>query len=222
MLGKPVHEFLRTKLTEPFDTIVEKVRKTGNWEGELIHRNDSGDIKIVDSRWALQTGSDGEPMGFLEVNRDITARKIAEEELRKADRAFRTLSECNQAMVRQTNEMELLRQVCETVVNAGGYRMAWVGFAQSDENKTVSPVASAGHDQGYLDQSAVTWADNERGRGPTGTAIRTGKTVTSQNAIKNPAYALAFRRDKKGVRFLHRIAFSCGEENNRGAHNLCL
>ena len=92
-------------------------------------------------------------------------------------------------MVRQTNEMELLRQVCQTVVNAGGYRMVWVGFAQSDEDKTVSPVASAGHGQGYLDQAAVTWADNERGRGPTGTAIRTGKTVTSQSSLKNPAYA---------------------------------
>ena len=93
VLGKPIHEFLRTEFPEPFDIIVEKVSKTGNWEGELIQWNDSGDIKIVDSRWALQTGLSGEPMGFLEVNRDITARRIAEEELRKADRTFRTLSE---------------------------------------------------------------------------------------------------------------------------------
>ncbi len=66
--------------------------------------------------------------------------------------------------------------------------MAWVGFAENDENKTVLPIASAGYDQGYLDQAKITWADTEKGRGPSGTAIRTGKIITSQNAFSNPAY----------------------------------
>jgi signal transduction histidine kinase len=91
-------------------------------------------------------------------------------------------------MVRQEEEMELLEQVCRIVVDVGGYRMAWVGFAEDDENKTVRPITSAGYDHGYLDQAAITWADNERGRGPTGTAIRTGKIIPSQNALSNPVW----------------------------------
>jgi len=189
VLGKPIHEFLRTDFPEPFDDIIEKVGRTGNWEGELRHHTGFERLKIVDSRWALQTGQNGELVGYLEVNRDITARKMAEEAFGKTDRAFRTLSECNQALVRQASEIELLQQVCRIVVGVGGYRMAWVGLARNDEGKAVEPVASAGYDQGYLEQAAITWADTERGGGPTGTAIRTGKITSSQNALINPFYA---------------------------------
>ena len=103
-------------------------------------------------------------------------------------RAFQSLSECNQAMLRETDEMELFRQVCRIVVDVGGYRMAWVGLAEDDEEKMVRPVASAGYDDGYLDQARISWADNERGRGPTGKAIRNGELIASQNALLNPAY----------------------------------
>ena len=44
-------------------------------------------------------------------------------------------------MMRQTEEMQLLQNICRIVVEVGGYRMAWVGFAENDEKKTVLPVA---------------------------------------------------------------------------------
>ncbi|MGO9020200.1 MAG: PAS domain S-box protein [Syntrophobacteraceae bacterium] len=187
-IGKVAYELIQTRFPESLEQVVKEAIDKGHWAGELTHTTSTGKELVVESRWALRQGEDGEPTGFLEVNRDITSRKIIEEKFRKADRAFRTLSECNQAMVRQTEEMELLQQVCRIVVDVGGYRMAWVGFAENDENKTVLPIASAGYDQGYLDHAKITWADTERGRGPTGTAIRTGKIVASQNAFSNPAY----------------------------------
>ena len=188
-IGNVASEFLQTKFPESLELVVNQVIDKGQWTGELRHTTSKGKELVVGSRWALRRGEDGKPTGFLVVNRDITSRKIVEEQFRKSDRAFRALSECNQAMVRQTEEMELLRKVCRIVVDVGGYRMAWVGFAENDENKTVLPVASAGYDDGYLDQAKITWADTERGRGPSGTSIRTGKTAVSQNAFSNPAFA---------------------------------
>ena len=188
-LGQVTHELLRAALPAPLETIKKTVVEKGEWKGEVKHTRANGDRIVVDSRWALQTGKDGKPMGILEVNRDITARKIAEEEFRKADRAFRTLSEFNQAMVRQTDEMELLRQVCRIVADVGGYRLVWVGFAENNEEKSVVPIASAGYEYGYLAQAKITWADNERGQGPCGISIRTGKMSVSQNAESNPAFA---------------------------------
>jgi PAS domain S-box-containing protein len=199
-LGQISHEFLKTAFPLPLETVLEVVLQKGEWRGELKHTKANGERIVVDSRWAVQFGLDGKPEGFLEVNRDITARKIAEEEFRKADRALRTLSEFNQAMVRQTDEMELLRQVCRIVADVGGYRLVWVGFAKNDENKSVVPIVSAGYDYGYLAQARITWADNERGQGPCGISIRTGKMSVSQNAESNPSFApWRFEAAKRGI-----------------------
>ena len=104
----------------------------------------------------------------------------------------------------------------------GGYRMAWVGFAEDDENKTVLPVACAGYDQGYLDQAKITWADTERGRGPTGTAIRTGKiSYFTKRSVKSCLRTLALGGDQKRLRFFHRVTVDRGEECHRDAYNLC-
>jgi PAS domain S-box-containing protein len=187
-LGQVSHTLLKTVFPIPLEHITRDILEKGEWDGELDHTKANGERIIVDSRWAVHVDKDGHAQEFLEVNRDISSKKIMENKFRKVDRAFRTLSECNQAMVRQTEEMELLQQICRILVDVGRYRMAWVGFAENDKNKTVIPIASAGYDQGYLDQAEITWADTEKGRGPTGTAIRTGKVIISQNALLNPAY----------------------------------
>jgi DNA-binding response OmpR family regulator len=108
-------------------------------------------------------------------------RRAAEEELRRTNRAMKVITACNEAMVRATEESELLSSICRNMVELGGYRMAWVGYAESDENKTVQPVAQAGFEEGYLESINVTWADTHRGQGPTGRAIQTGQHYVCTN-----------------------------------------
>ena len=50
----------------------------GKWQGELIHHTRKKKPIVVESRWALQRDENGHPIAMLEINRDITARKIAE------------------------------------------------------------------------------------------------------------------------------------------------
>jgi PAS domain S-box-containing protein len=119
---------------------------------------------------------------------DVTERKRAEAELRRVNQALRTVSECNQALVRAPDEATLLADICRLLVEHGGYRMAWVGLAEQDEAKSVRPVAQTGFEAGYLDTVNITWADTERGRGPTGTAIRTGQSVIARNILTDPAF----------------------------------
>jgi PAS domain S-box-containing protein len=129
---------------------------------------------------------DGSVLAVSAIIRDITARKQSEQMLRNTTRALDTLSRANEAVVRATTEDSLYHQMCQVIVEVGGYCMAWIGLAEDDPDKTVRPVAYEGQDGDYLDQAGITWADTERGRGPTGTAIRDGVVQIGHNSADDP------------------------------------
>ncbi len=106
---------------------------------------------------------------------DVTERKKTEEAARIGNRFVSLMMECNEALVRETDELRLLDTICRMLTDRGGYIFAWVGYALDDERKSIKPVAQYGFDSGYLDTLKLTWADEPKGRGPTGMAIRTGR-----------------------------------------------
>lgn len=116
-------------------------------------------------------------------------RRRAEERLRLVNRAHRALSACNQAVVRATAKSALLRRICQIIVEEAGYRLCWVGYAEQDAARTVRPVAQGGVEEGYLKVANITWADDERGGGPTGTCIRTGQIQIAKNIATDPKMA---------------------------------
>ena len=66
------------------------------------------------------------------------------ETLRQASRALKAITACRQALIRATNERELLNEVCRIIVEVGGYRMAWVGYAEDDADKIGASGGSNG------------------------------------------------------------------------------
>jgi PAS domain S-box-containing protein len=119
----------------------------------------------------------------------ISQRNRMEANLRRTERTLRTIGACGQSLVWAKTEPALLQEVCQAIVKEGGYRLAWVCFAEPDEQKSVSIAAQAGHDEGYLKELNLTWADRERGRGPTGTAIRSGQPVLCGSIATDPNFA---------------------------------
>ena len=120
---------------------------------------------------------------------DMTDRLQAEAALGKISRALRTLSLCNEAMVRAKSEGELLERICGVVAEQGGYPLVWVGLRVDDDAKSVRSVAHAGREEGYLSGLKVSWADTERGRGPAGTAIRDGAVALCRDVRTAPSFA---------------------------------
>ncbi|MBI2873167.1 MAG: PAS domain S-box protein [Chloroflexi bacterium] len=140
-------------------------------------------VDIMVSPFRTRAGS-----AFIAVARDVSDRKRMEEDLLKANRGLRMLSRCNEVLVHATEESDLLQNICRIVVEIGGYRLAWVGFAEHDNRKRVRPVAQAGCEQEYLDGLDTRWSNAKQGRGPTGQAIRLGKPSIMRDILRDPNY----------------------------------
>jgi signal transduction histidine kinase len=136
----------------------------------------------------------------LRAARDELERKIEErtQDLQRTNRILLMTSECGQALVQVASEQEFIRTICRITTDIGGYLMAWVGIAEHDRAKTVRPIMAVGFEDDYLEKAKITWADKPRGRGPTGTAIRTGKVCIGSDFLSDPKLApwreLALRR----------------------------
>ena len=113
---------------------------------------------------------------------DITELKLAEDGARRLNRSLRVLSSGYISLADLLDEAAYLGQVCEAVVAAGGFLLASVIFANRDEAKSARIVASAGPAVDFL--QAIQLCGDERlptGRGPFGTAMRSGRTQVNQD-----------------------------------------
>ncbi|MFP4006701.1 MAG: PAS domain-containing protein [Spirulinaceae cyanobacterium] len=147
-------------------------QETPFFDSEYRLRCKDGSYKWILDRGKATWDKDGNVTRMVGSHRDISDRKLAEAQLQQANRAFRTLSHCNQAIVRAQNETDLLQSICDILIQTCGYRLAWIGYLEHNENKTLKPMAKAGYDRGYVDSLHLTWADTPYGQGPVAKAVR--------------------------------------------------
>jgi len=205
--------FINRKFTELFGYTIEDMPDAGRWwplaypDEEYrcsimtlwksrIERaiREKGEIEPMEARVRCKDGSGRYiEFGFSSIGdrnivtfTDLTERKRDEETLRRLNRELRAISNCNQTLMKADDEQTLLNEICRIVCDEAGYRMAWVGYAENDEAKTIRPVAWAGAEDGYLEQAGITWADTTRGHGPDGTAVRSGESACIQDFTTDP------------------------------------
>ncbi|MFU8818424.1 MAG: HD domain-containing phosphohydrolase [Desulfurivibrio sp.] len=173
------------KLPEPLPAcrdFPEKLAKEGGEEVALPE----GQI-LVSRSFGIRR-ADGSYRHSIHILEDLTELRRSALELQRLNRALRTISRGNEALVRATDESGLLDEVCRILVETGGYQMAWVGYAEADEARPVSAVAHAGREEGFLQAVPTTWADEPHGRGPTGAAINRRQAVTSRDLQIDPNF----------------------------------
>ncbi len=189
MAGRPMTDFM-FKEDEPdhLRKMEIRAREISEHYERRFRRKDEEAVWTIASATPI-LDADGRNTGAFAMFTDITERKQAEELLHRLNRELHALANCNQALMRAVDEQVLLNEICRIVCDEAGYQLAWVGYAEYDEAKTIRPVASAGEDSGYLTQAKLTWADTERGRGPSGRAIQSGKTAFIQDFATDPQAA---------------------------------
>ena len=112
-----------------------------------------------------------------------------ETQLEKTSRVLQMMEKCGQVLKGAEFEGDLTHNICRSLVDYGGYKMAWLGFVRHDASKSVYVTSKAGYDEGYVKSLNLSWADNERGRGPAGAAIRTGRPSVCNNLEREASFA---------------------------------
>jgi PAS domain S-box-containing protein len=192
MIGKTPFDFMAPdeaeRVQRKFRELVSNrfpLRNLENWnvskDGRKVLLSTSG-VPMYDAAGNLTC--------YRGVDADITEHRRIKEELRRSNRALRAISDCNSALLHARDEREVLNEVCRIVVENGGYRQAWVGYAEHDEGKSICPVAQVGFEDGYLETLNLTWNDSERGRGPAGMTIRTGCHHLINDIFSDATFAL--------------------------------
>ena len=155
---------------------------------EAIHvRKDGGRCTVEVSARNVDFG--GEAIVFLVV-RDVTEARASQERLATLSRLYRTISEANQLLVREADVEALLAAACRIIVEEGGLAMAWVGRLDTAAG-VVTPAATAGRVDGYLDAVSARTDDGPLSRRPLATALREGRVVVANDWETLPGPSLA-------------------------------
>jgi PAS domain S-box-containing protein len=131
-LGKVAHELLQTGFPGSLEAIQASIRETREWEGELRHICRDGKAIVVTSRWSLMRDEQGNPTAILEINRDITERKRAEDNVRALALYARSLLEASLdplVIINREGRITDANQATETVTGVARVRLIGCDFS---------------------------------------------------------------------------------------------
>ena len=125
-------------------------------------------------------------VGFIT---DVTHEHLVEAEMRRLNWALAAQARSLAVLLRAGPVSELMRRVCESIVEEPVYILACFGMPEDGPGKPVNFVASAGRGTEYLHGVKISWgADEALGQGPTGIAMRTGTPHIVQDCATDPTY----------------------------------
>ncbi len=192
LAGLPLGELVPTEKRHHHTRVMQQflqapARRTLGSGLDLYGQRKDGSRFLADI--ALGPIGSGSGLVILATIRDISSQRLAAEELQQVNRALRLLSASNRTLLRCSSEETLLADVCRIAVEIGGYRLAWVGMAMFDTDKSVSPAAWCGAEEGFLSSAQMSWADGSRGTSAMAAAIRTGTIQLRQDILNDPQLA---------------------------------
>ncbi|MCW9088727.1 MAG: PAS domain S-box protein [Gammaproteobacteria bacterium] len=197
MVGYSEEELLRLNVRDLVPTEIELQLFPRTAQGEAgvrelpLQRKDGSTFEAEIKGYPITIGTDHLVLGFV---RDITGRKEAEARQQALTRTLQTLTACNSALVHAADEPQLVEAICRIIVETGGYRMAWIGYAEQDANKTVRNMAAAGEGQDFIDSLGLTW-DPERAHGcPTCQTLNSGEASIEQVIAAGPVTSESWRQ----------------------------
>ncbi len=116
-----------------------------------------------------------------QLQMEVAERKLAQEALRKNLLARTMMAECNRVLVHADDEIALLHEMCLTIVDTGGYALAWIAYDGEGDQEAIKLVAQAGLVHSSHWQSAANWMEGQAGGFVAKAAIRVGRPQMSND-----------------------------------------
>ena len=158
-----------------------------NWNFECRIRRADGEVRWILAAGTHEQSPEGIPTRMRGIVQDITERKTIDARIDRITHLYAALSQCNQAIAHSGKLEDLLPAICRDVVEFGRMRMAWIGMVDAATGE-VHPMACFGSGTKYLDRIQISAnADSPWGQGPTGKAIREGKSLWCQDFQNDPS-----------------------------------
>jgi len=176
---KSVAGYLSAEHRLAFAALRDRVMSGTSGSIEVRVTGSRGRRRWVETHATPLRGAGGEVTAMLNVSRDITDRREAEQRIRYLNRMYVVLSGINQAIVREQTAQALLDAACRIAVDKGAFEMVWIGLADTPgQALRITAHAGASGDTLRVVDSLVS--DPEVGCEITARAMR-----TSQAAICN-------------------------------------
>ncbi len=152
----------------------------------------NGKTHIFSNTAAPIRDKNGNIIAAVEVTRDISERKHAEERHIRFKNLYAALSLTNKAIMRIDNHQELFCEICRIAVEHGRFSLVTIATLDAITGLLI-PVAHSGIAEDYLNSLVVSAnANSEVGQGPTGIAFRSG-TPYICNDFNNDPVTLPWR-----------------------------
>lgn len=190
-LGKHPYELIVPKEVQSNINEVWSRLLQGDMTAHSVNENITKDGKLIICRWTNTPlfGSDGKTIGVLSICEDITQARFAEAKIAKLY-SLQSIIKCvNELLLTAREENEIYRGVCDLLAKYEPVRFVWIGIVEP-ESPEVKPVAWAGYEGGYLQNTRMTTTESELGEGPIGKAIKSGKPIICGDIGTDPAFAV--------------------------------
>ncbi len=160
------------------------------WTQEIINKKKDGELYNELETITPVKNSKGVIKNFIAIKTDVTEQKKTEIELKRLNRALKTISACNSVLIRSSSESELVDEICKIIIEVGGYYFTWIGLLNSPEEKFITPAASYGHNEGYLNVLVSSLKEGKNLSSPFLRAISEKKVQITKNIFESNDFAL--------------------------------
>ena len=162
----------------------------------------------------------GKIIGYQGTVKDITERRRGEERLLRMYEMTLAIRRVNQLIAVITDEKDMLKKVCATLVNRRQYSGAWIGFL-TDSSYDIKLVAQEGLAVKYQPSVKMTWDDSKYSNSPAGIAIKTGHPAAIKDVLNDERY-LPWRQEAQEYGYRSVAALPLVIEGRiRGVLNVC-